>query len=486
MTSHQEILTSVNPPTQLLIDNTWVDALDKETITLVDPTTEDTLCSVASGKKEDVDLAVESSRKAFDQWSLYDPYERSMLMHKLADLMERDKDIIGKLESLTTGKPLSVSVGYDIAQAIRVFRYYAGWCDKLPLGEVVPSEPLFDVTVKREPLGVVGCIVPWNFPIMLSSWKLAPALCTGCTVILKPAEQTPLSVLWLGKLVVEAGFPPGVVNIITGYGATAGQAMASHLMIDKISFTGSTETGKKVMISSAESNLKKLSLELGGKSANVVFDDCDFDDAVAGACQALFTNTGENCCAGSRLYVQDTIYDKFVKSLKESVEQIHVGSPFDDVTNNLIAEGKMTNGPLIDKRQYEKVLSYIEIGKNEGAVLLTGGHRIPGKGYFVKPTVFSNVENHMRVSREEIFGPVLVVHRFKDLNDVIEKVNDSAYGLASAVWSNSIKTIQEFSRRSKSGIVWSNTYNVVKYNVPFGGVKMTGFGRDLGKEALFE
>lgn len=484
--THRDILTSIAPPTQLLINNAWVEPVEKEHIAIVDPTTEEVLCHVASGTSKDVDLAVKAARSAFATWSRYDPLKRSQLMFKLADLMERDQHILGQLDSLTTGKPVDVATGYDVAQSISVFRYYAGWCDKLPLGDVVPSESEFDVVVKKEPLGVIGCIVPWNFPLMLASWKLGPALCTGCTIIIKPAEQTPLSVLWLGKLAVEAGFPPGVLNIVTGYGYSAGQAMVSHMDIDKISFTGSTETGRRVMISSAESNLKKVSLELGGKSANVVFEDCDFDAAVDGACQALFLNTGENCCAGSRLYVQESIYDDFVKALKSKVDNIYVGHPFSSATAQALKDGRVVNGPLIDKRQFEKVLSYIDIGKKEGATLLTGGQRLGTQGYFVEPTVFSDVLNGMRISKEEIFGPVLVVHKFKTFDEVIGYVNDCDYGLASAVWSNNIRTVHDFCAQVKSGIVWTNTYNIVKYNVPFGGVRMTGFGRDLGKEALYE
>lgn len=483
---HKEEFQKINPPTQLFINNQWVDSEDGETFDLIDPSTEEVICSISHAKKNDVDRAVKAARAAFENWSRFDPTKRSLLMLKLADLIDRDKEILGKLESLTTGKPLSASIHYDVTQAATIFRYYGGWCDKLPLGDIIPSDSDHDVLLRREAIGVVGCIVPWNFPIMLTAWKLAPALCAGCTIVIKPSEQTPLSAQWLGKLILEAGFPEGVVNIVNGYGATTGQSITMHHDIDKVSFTGSTETGKKVMIASAQSNLKKISLELGGKSSNVVFDDADFDQAVDGACQALFLNMGENCCAGSRLFVQDTIYDKFVEALKGRVSNIHVGDPFDSQTIKASEEGKLINGPLIDKNQFKKVLGYIEIGKEEGATLLIGGKRIGDKGYYVEPTIFINVENNMRIAREEIFGPVLVVLKFKTFEEVMEKVNDSDYGLASAIWSNDVKKLNQFASKVKAGLVWTNTYNIVKYNAPFGGVKQTGFGRDLGKEAIFE
>lgn len=483
---HKSEFQKINPPTQLFINNQWINSEHNDTFDVIDPCNEEVICSISHAKKIDVDKSVKAARNAFEKWSKYDPYQRSMLLFKLADLIERDKEILGKLESLTTGKPLSASIHYDITQAATIFRYYGGWCDKLPIGDVIPSDPDHDVIVTREAIGVVGCIVPWNFPFMLSAWKLAPALCVGCTVVIKPAEQTPLTAQWFGKLVLEAGFPEGVINIVNGFGSTTGESMTTHPDIDKISFTGSTETGKKVMLASAQSNLKKISLELGGKSSNVVFDDADFDQAVDGACQALFLNMGENCCAGSRLFVQDTIYDKFVDELIKRVSKIHVGDPFDSQTIKASEEGKLINGPLIDKNQFNKVLNYIEIGKKEGATLALGGKRIGDKGYYIEPTIFTNVENNMRIAREEIFGPVLVVLRFKTFEEVIEKVNDNDYGLAAAIWSNDAKKLKQFTSRVKAGLVWTNTYNIVKYNAPFGGVKSTGFGRDLGKEALFE
>lgn len=485
--NHPELFAKLNAPTQLFIDNKFVNSSNGSTFDVIDPTTEEVLCKVSAAQAEDVDIAVKSSRAAFENgWATMDPQERAGLINKLADLIDRDRLVLGAIEAINNGKPEASSSNYDIPQSARILRYYAGWVDKLPLGEIVPSDSGHSVVVRRQPLGVVGAIVPWNYPFMLTIWKLAPALAVGCTVVLKPSEQTPLSALYLGKLIAEAGFPVGVVNIVPGLGSAAGAAITSHMDIDKVSFTGSTVTGRRVMTAAAASNLKKVSLELGGKSANVVFADADFNAAVDGATQALFENMGQNCCSGSRLYVQDTIYDKFVAELVKKVERINVAGPFDASHAAAAGEGRLVHGPLVDHLQFKKVLHYIEKGKEQGATVATGGHRIGDKGFFVQPTVFSNVEQHFTVAREEIFGPVLVVLKFSDLEDAIKKANDSEFGLAGAVWTSNMSTAHAFTTRVKAGIVWTNTYNVVKFNAPFGGVKGTGFGRDLGKDALFE
>lgn len=485
--NHAELFSKLPAPTQLFIDNKYVASSNNSTFDVIDPSTEEVLCKVSSATTEDIDAAVKSSRAAFENgWATKDPLERAILMFKLAELIERDRLTLGAIEAINNGKAECSSSGYDIAQSARIVRYYAGWCDKLPLGEIIPSDSGHSVVVRRQPLGVIGAIVPWNYPFMLTIWKLAPALAVGCTVVLKPSEQTPLSALYLGKLLAEAGFPPGAVNIVPGLGATAGAAITAHMDIDKVSFTGSTVTGRRVMAAAAASNLKKVSLELGGKSPNVVFADADFEAAVDGATQALFENMGQNCCSGSRLYVQESIYDKFVAELVKRVERIHVGDPFDPATTAAAAEGRLVHGPLVDHLQFKKVLGYIEKGKEQGATLATGGYRVGEKGFFVKPTVFTNVSQDFCVAREEIFGPVLVVLKFKDLEDAIAKANDSEFGLAGAVWTKDMSTAHAFTTRVKAGIVWTNTYNVVKYNAPFGGVKGTGFGRDLGKDALFE
>lgn len=485
--NHAELFAKLPAPTQLFINNEYLDSSNKSTFDVVDPSTEEVLCKVAAAQTDDVDRATKAARAAFEGgWATRDPLERATLLFKLAELIERDRLTLGAIESLNNGKAECSASGYDIAQSARIVRYYAGWVDKLPLGEIIPSDSGHSVVVRREPIGVVGAIVPWNYPFMLTIWKLAPALAAGCTVVLKPSEQTPLSALYLGKLLKEAGFPAGVVNIVPGLGAVAGAAVTSHMDIDKVSFTGSTVTGRRVMAAAAASNLKKVTLELGGKSPNVVFDDCDFDAAVAGCTQALFENMGQNCCSGSRLYVQESIYDKFVAALVKEVENIHVGDPFDPKTTEAATAGRLIHGPLVDHLQFKKVLHYIEKGKEQGATLATGGYRIGTKGFFVKPTVFTHVAQNFCVAREEIFGPVLVVLKFKDLEDAIAKGNDTDFGLAAAVWTKDMAKAHAFTTRIKAGYVWTNTYNIVKYNAPFGGVKQTGFGRDLGKDALFE
>jgi len=485
--NHAELFAKLNAPTRLFIDNEYVESSNKSTFDVIDPSTEEVLCRVSAAQQEDVDRAVKSSRAVFESsWANKDPLERATLLFKLAELIERDRLTLGAIEAVNNGKSEVSSSGYDIAQSARIVRYYAGWCDKIPLGELIPSDAGHSVVVRRQPIGVIGAIVPWNYPFMLTIWKLAPALAVGCTVVLKPSEQTPLSALYLGQLIKEAGFPAGVVNIVPGLGVVAGAAITAHMDIDKVSFTGSTVTGRRVMAAAAASNLKKVSLELGGKSPNVVFEDADFDAAVDGATQALFENMGQNCCSGSRLYVQESIHDKFVAALVKKVEAIHVADPFDPSTKDAAATGKLVHGPLIDHLQFKKVMGYIEKGKEQGATVATGGYRIGNKGFFVKPTVFTNVGQNFCVAKEEIFGPVLVVIKFKDLEDAIAKGNDSEFGLAAAVWTQSMSTAHAFTTRIKAGVVWTNTYNVVKYNAPFGGVKGTGFGRDLGKDALFE
>jgi len=404
------------------------------------------------------------------------PTQRAAILYKLAEIIEANKEEIGRIESLDSGKPLLGAINYDVMQTVNIFRYYAGWVDKIH-GKTIPMEDGFFCYTSHEPIGVVGAIVPWNYPLMLAAWKVAPALAVGCTVVLKPAEFTPLSALLLGEYAVRAGLPPGVLNVVPGYGPTAGHALASHLLVDKIAFTGSTQTGRSILHAAANSNLKRVSLELGGKSPNILFDDADLERAIPEVTMALFVNMGENCCAGSRLFIQESIYDKVVPKIVECAKNIVVGDPMKPET---------VNGPLIDESHLKKVLDYIEAGKRQGAKLLCGGYRIGERGYFVAPTVFGDVQPEMSIATDEIFGPVLSIIKFKDLDDAVSKANKSIYGLAAAVWTKDMTKAHQIAKRVSAGVVWINTYNIVKYNAPFGGTKYTGTGRDLGKYALAE
>ncbi len=466
-------------PGKLLIDGKWVDARSGKRFEVLNPATGQVLTTVAEGDKADVDLAVAAARRAFEgAWAKLEPRDRQRLIWKVGDLILDNADELAELESLDNGKPIRESRNVDIPMAAEVFRYYAGWVTKIH-GETIPvNGPFFNYT-RREPLGVVGQIIPWNFPLLMAAWKLAPALACGNTSVLKPAEQTPLTALRLGELVLEAGIPEGVVNIITGFGPTAGAAITEHMDVDKVAFTGETTTGRIIMEACAKSNMKKLSLELGGKSPNIVFADADLDTAVRGTFTGIFFNQGQVCCAGSRLFIEESAHDAFMEKLVARTQGIRQGDPLDP---------KTTMGPQVSKEQMDKVVSYLEAGKKEGAKVLTGGGpaKIAGEsgGYFVEPTIFDQASNRMRIAREEIFGPVLTAIPFRDIEDVVREGNDTLYGLAAGVFTRDVKKAHRVAAALKAGTVWVNTWNVFDPASPFGGYKTSGFGRELGMHAL--
>ncbi len=457
-------------PKKLLINGKWVPSKSGKTFETLNPANEQVLALVAEGDKADVDEAVKHARKAYEdgKWANLSPHARTRFLLKIADLIEQHAEELAELESLDNGKPIFESKNIDIPGAAETFRYYAGFATKI-YGETNPSEPtMFNYTL-REPVGVCGQIIPWNFPLLMAAWKIAPALACGNVSILKPAEQTPLTALRLGELILESGLPPGVVQIITGFGPGAGSAIAEHPDIDKVAFTGSGEVGKLILKASA-GNLKRVSLELGGKSPNIIFPDADMPQAVFGL------NQGQVCCAGSRVFVQEGVYDQFTESLSKMAQTLTLGNPLDPNT-------KM--GPLVSKEQHDRVKGYLKTGKEEGAKAMTGGEA--GKqesGYFIQPTVFSGVNNQMKIAREEIFGPVASAIKFKDENDVVVQGNDTDYGLAAAVWTKDINRALGIARKLKAGTVWINTYGQIDPMSPFGGYKQSGFGRELGRYAI--
>ncbi|XP_014277133.1 aldehyde dehydrogenase 1A1 [Halyomorpha halys] len=465
--------------TKLFINNEFVDSVSKKTFPTYNPATLEKLADIAEADKEDVDKAVDAASKAFARgspWRTMDASLRGKLIHKLADLMEENVKTLATLETIDNGKPYANAL-FEIPYAADTLRYYAGWPDKIH-GKTVPVDGEFMTYIRREPVGVVGQIIPWNYPIVMVSWKLGPALAAGCTVVLKPAEQTPLSALYLADLIRQAGFPAGVVNILPGYGPTAGAAIANHPAIAKVTFTGSTEVGHIIMKAAATSNLKRISLELGGKSPLVVFDDVDIDEAVNIAHDAIFSNHGQNCCAGSRTYVHEKIYDQFVKKAAEKAKARVVGDPFKD---------GVQQGPQIDEEALNKILGFIESGKAEGAKVEAGGTRPTDlKGYFVYPTVFSAVTDGMRIAREEIFGPVQQILKFSTLDEVIDRANKTTYGLAAGILTKNIDVATKFAHAVQAGSVWINCYDIVTPQTPFGGYKMSGQGRELGKDSLHE
>ena len=468
--------TKIAFSTKLLINNRWIASESGKTFATVNPSTGEEICQVAAADVADVDKAVRAAREAFERgpWRKMNASERGRLLHRLADLIERDADELAQLESLDNGKPVSVAKRVDVAKTIACYRYFAGWTDKIQ-GKTIPIDGDFFCYTRHEPIGVVGQIIPWNYPMLMQAWKLAPALATGNTVVMKPAEQTPLSALRIGELIVEAGFPDGVVNLLPGFGPTAGAAIARHMDIDKVAFTGSTEIGRLILEAAAKSNLKKVTLELGGKSPNIIFADTDMDEAVEGAHLGLFSNQGQICCAGSRVFVEEKIYDHFVeKSVTRAGKRV-VGDPFDPRTEQ---------GPQVDQAQFDRVMGYIDSGRDEGATLACGGKRVGDRGYFIEPTVFADVQDEMKIAREEIFGPVMSIIPFKTADEVVDRANRTNYGLAAAVWTRDIKKAHAIANSVRAGTVWVNCYNVLDTRAPFGGFKQSGIGRELGEYGL--
>ena len=470
----------IKKPRPIFINNQWVPAASGKTFPTYNPATGEVLAQVAEGDKEDINRAVKAARRAFENpaWADMPASQRGRLIWKLADLMEARAEEFAQLESLDNGKPLAIARVADVPLAVDLFRYMAGWATKIE-GNAIPisagtKRTQYLAYTRREPVGVVGQIIPWNFPLLMAAWKLGPALACGCCVVLKPAEQTPLSALLLAELTAEAGFPEGVVNVVPGYGETAGAALAAHPDVDKIAFTGSTEVGK-LIVQAASGNLKKVSLELGGKSPNVVFDDADMRSTVPGAASAIFFNHGQCCCAGSRLYVEKDMFDQVVEGVAAQAKKIKVGPGFEPDTNM---------GPLVSKEQLDRVCNYLESGFNEGAEAVVGGKKKDGAGYFVEPTVLVKTNPNMKIVREEIFGPVVTASPFADLDQLVAEANNSEYGLAAGVWTKDISKAHRIAHKLRAGTVWINCYNVFDAALPFGGYKQSGWGREMGHEVL--
>jgi aldehyde dehydrogenase (NAD+) len=468
-----------NPEVQftgIFVNNEWRKATSGKTFKTLNPATGEVIAEVQEGGKGDVDLAVKAAQNAFklgSEWRTMDASRRGVLLNKLADLMERDRAYLANLETLDNGKPFNDSYYADVPMSIEVLRYYAGWADKNH-GKVIPMNgPYFGFT-RHEPVGICGQIIPWNFPLLMVSWKLGPALAMGNCVIMKPAEQTPLTALYMAELCKEAGFPAGVVNMIPGYGPGAGSSIVEHPLVDKVAFTGSTEIGKIIQQTAAQT-LKRVTLELGGKSPNIIFKDTDLDYAVQMAHFGLFFNQGQCCCAGSRVFVEEGIYDDFVAKSIELAKGKVVGNPYDPQT---------TQGPQIDEEQMTKILHLIEAGKKEGAKLATGGARHGDRGYFIQPTVFVDVKDDMRIAKEEIFGPVQQILKFKNVEEVVERANKTLYGLAAAVFTKDLDRALYLSSGLRAGTVWVNCYDAFSPQTPFGGFKQSGFGRELGEYGL--
>lgn len=462
--------------TKLLINGEYVDAASGKTFPCLDPRTGEVLAQVAEGDAEDVNRAVAAARKAFDEgpWPRMTAYERCKIMLKFADLIDKHKEELAALEVWNNGKPYKQAIQSELPLCSRIIRYYAGWADKIH-GLTVPGDGPYHMQILQEPIGVAGLIVPWNFPLILYTWKVAPALICGNTAVLKTAEQTPLSSLLFTQLLHEAGLPPGVLNVVSGFGPTAGAALAGHMDVDKLSFTGSTDTGKAILAMSGKSNLKPVTLELGGKSPFIICKDADVDKAVELAHFALFFNQGQCCCAGSRTYVHENVYEEFVEKAKARALRRTVGDPF---------KADIEQGPQIDPEQFEKVMRYIKTGINSEAKLECGGEQIGKKGFFIQPTVFSNVKDDMPIAQDEIFGPVQSILKWKDMDDVIRRANNTRYGLAAGVFTKDLDTANTLARALKVGTVWINCYDVFDAAIPFGGYKMSGIGREKGMHCL--
>ncbi len=466
-------------PHKLLIGGKWVPSASGKTFKTHNPANDAVLCEVAEGNKEDVDRAVKAARKAFEEgpWRKLRATERGHLLYRLADEIEKRAEEFAQLETLDNGKPIRESRYVDIPQVVETFRYYAGWCTKLE-GETTNVNQSFFTYTLREPVGVVGQIIPWNFPLLMAAWKLGPALACGNTLVLKPAEQTPLSAIRLGEIICDLGFPDGVVNVVTGFGPdAAGEALARHMDVDKIAFTGEDKTGRHILEYSA-GNLKRVSLELGGKAPNIVFADADMEAAIKGAIMGIFFNQGQVCCAGSRLFLEKKVHDEFLEKLSDKASKMRQGPGLDEKTQI---------GPQVSRDQVKRILDYIEIAKKEGAKLVCGGDQPGGElkdGYFVKPTIFKGVNNKMRIAQEEVFGPVLSVIPFDTIEEVAAEANKTTYGLSGAVWTNNIKKAHKLASHIKAGTIWVNCFNAFDPAVPFGGYKMSGYGRELGKHSI--
>ncbi|RLV96008.1 Aldehyde dehydrogenase 5 mitochondrial [Spathaspora sp. JA1] len=469
--------TTYEQPVGLFINNEFVYPKQKKTFEVVSPSTEEIITEVYEALAEDVETAVVAAEHAYEKttWATGSPTVRMDVLLKLADLIEQDAEILAAIESLDNGKSLQNARG-DVALTAAYFRSCGGWADKITGTVVETGDSHFNFT-RREAIGVCGQIIPWNFPLLMASWKLGPVIATGCTTVLKTAESTPLSALYLATLLVKAGLPKGVVNIISGFGPTAGAPIASHPRIKKVAFTGSTATGRIIMKAAAESNLKKVTLELGGKSPNIVFDDADLDSTIQHLITAIFYNSGEVCCAGSRVLIQSGVYDEVVKRFKLAAESVKMGNPFEEST---------FMGAQASSIQLAKILKYIELGKEQGATVVTGGERCEGKGYFVKPTIFADVHRDMDIVKDEIFGPVVSLIKFDSVDEAVELANDTEYGLAAGIHSTNINKVLSVARRIKAGTVWVNTYNDFNPMVPFGGYGSSGIGREMGEEVLHE
>ncbi|KAL4660761.1 aldehyde dehydrogenase family 1 member A3-like isoform X1 [Arapaima gigas] len=464
---------------EIFINNEWQRSASGRKFSTYNPATGVKICDVEEADKADVDKAVEAARAAGRQgstWARMDTSSRGHLLHKLADIMERERLLLATLESVDSGKPFLHSFFVDLEGSIKTLRYFAGWADKIQ-GKTMPVDDNFICFTKHEPIGVCGAIIPWNFPLLMFTWKIAPALCCGNTVVIKPAEQTPLTALHMGALIKEASIYPKLVNILPGFGPTAGAAISSHMGVDKVAFTGSTEVGKLIQEAAGRSNLKRVTLELGGKNPCIVFADVDLKKVAEEVQQGAFFNQGQACTAASRVFVEESVYDEFVHRSVENAKKVVVGNPMDPRTSH---------GPQIDQDHFDKIMKLIESGKHEGAKLECGGFAVQNKGFFIQPAVFSGVQDHMRIAKEEIFGPVQCIFKFKTLDEVIQRANSTEYGLAAAVFTKNMDRALNLCSALQSGTVWVNCYNALHTQAPFGGFKMSGFGRELGEYALSE